>query len=63
MASRHTVATLATKHTRGDGPEFRKAGPAVIYTPAGLDRYAAAYLSATVTSTSELPSDGRRRSG
>jgi hypothetical protein len=58
----HTVATLATKRTRGDGPEFRKAGGAVLYSEPGLDRYAEAYLSAPVTSTSELPSEKRRRS-
>lgn len=51
---RHTVPTLASKRTLGNGPEFQKAGPAVIYTPAGLDRYAERYLSARVTSTAEL---------
>jgi hypothetical protein len=58
---RHTVPTLASKRTKGDDPEFQKAGPAVLYTPAGLDRYAEAYLSAPVTSTSQLPPDRRRR--
>jgi hypothetical protein len=41
----HTVATLASKRTLGTGPEFRKAGPAVLYPEPGLDRYAETYLS------------------
>jgi hypothetical protein len=57
----HAVPTLASKRTLGTGPEFEKAGPAVIYTPAALDRYAERYRSAPVHSTSELPPHRRRR--
>lgn len=57
----HTAPTLASKRTNGDGPEFQKAGGAVLYTEAALDRYAATYLSPPVRSTSELPPHQRRR--
>jgi hypothetical protein len=56
----HTEATLASKRTRGDGPEFIKAGPFIIYTDDALDRYAERYLGAPVTSTSQLPPHRRR---
>jgi hypothetical protein len=57
----HTEPTLASKRTRGDGPEFQKAGPAVLYTEEALDRYAERYLGPSVTSTSALPPERRRR--
>jgi hypothetical protein len=57
----HTEPTLASKRTRGDGPEFQKAGPAVLYTEASLDAYAERYLGPAVTSTSALPPERRRR--
>lgn len=57
----HTEPTLASKRTNGDGPEFQKAGPAVLYTEAALDRYAERYLGPSVTSTSALPPERRRR--
>jgi hypothetical protein len=57
----HTEPTLASKRTRGDGPEFQKAGPAVLYTEAALDRYAELYLGPSVTSTAALPPHRRRR--
>jgi hypothetical protein len=58
---RHTEPTLASKRTNGDGPEFQKAGPAVLYTEDALDRYAERYLGPSVTSTSALPPHRRRR--
>jgi hypothetical protein len=64
LLARHGIKrspqTLAKQAVTGGGPPFRRAGHAVLYDPAALDRYVEEISTAAVRSTSELPSRFRR---
>jgi hypothetical protein len=51
---KHCPEYLAKLAVTGGGPPFRKVRRTPIYTPAGLDSYAAEITSPVVRSTSEL---------
>lgn len=50
----HTPATLATKRVRGGGPEFFKAGMAILYRKSRVNAWARAFLGEPATSTAAL---------
>jgi hypothetical protein len=52
-AIQQSPSTLATKASRGGGPEFQYDGPFPTYTPDALDRYALRRLGEPRTSTSK----------
>jgi hypothetical protein len=52
FGSERTLAKLACL---GGGPEFRKAGPIVLYEPEKLDEWALAQIGRPQLSTSDVP--------
>jgi len=51
---RNSVPTLATKRVRGGGPEFMRAGAAVLYRKGRVRAWAKAFIGEPATSTGEM---------